>query len=180
MGQQKARKARRALHAAYDGGSLRKRRWGKLDGLNRVPCPSPRPGNNGLPLTATASYQPLIFPSSPLPPTPTHFGQYAPHAPHINRLAVLFECCDPSDISHVARRLSGPHRVAHAHSMTSGARYHRVATYSVMYAPPPFGPASGGGSAAERARPKSQICGGPVRWPLSGPGLAGGWKRGAP
>lgn len=40
--------------------------------------------------------------------------------------------------------------------MTSGARYHRVATYSVMYAfPPPA--ASGGGWAEERARPKSQI-----------------------
>lgn len=41
--------------------------------------------------------------------------------------------------------------------MTSGARYHRVATYSVMYAfPAP--PASGGGCADDRARPKSQIC----------------------
>lgn len=40
--------------------------------------------------------------------------------------------------------------------MTSGARYHLVATYSVIYAfPPPA--ASGGGCAEERARPKSQI-----------------------
>lgn len=41
--------------------------------------------------------------------------------------------------------------------MTSGARYQRVATYSVMNPLPPLGPASGGGRAALRARPKSQI-----------------------
>lgn len=42
-------------------------------------------------------------------------------------------------------------------SMTSGARYHLVATYSVMNPFPPLLPASGGGAAALRARPKSQI-----------------------
>lgn len=42
-------------------------------------------------------------------------------------------------------------------SITSGARYHLVATYSVMNPFPPFGPLSGGGRAALRARPKSQI-----------------------
>lgn len=41
--------------------------------------------------------------------------------------------------------------------MTSGARYHLVATYSVMNPLPPFGPLSGGGRAALRASPKSQI-----------------------
>jgi hypothetical protein len=42
-------------------------------------------------------------------------------------------------------------------SITSGALYHLVATYSVMNPPPPAGPASGGGLAADLANPKSQI-----------------------
>jgi hypothetical protein len=41
--------------------------------------------------------------------------------------------------------------------MTSGALYHLVATYSVMKPPPPAGPASGGGFAADLAKPRSQI-----------------------
>jgi hypothetical protein len=44
-----------------------------------------------------------------------------------------------------------------SHSMTTGALYHLVATYSVMKPPPPAGPASGGGLAADLANPKSQI-----------------------
>lgn len=43
------------------------------------------------------------------------------------------------------------------HSMTSGARYHLVATYSVMNPCPPSD-VPGGGLADDRARPKSQIC----------------------
>lgn len=43
------------------------------------------------------------------------------------------------------------------HNMTSGARYHLVATYSVMNPCPPSD-APGGGLADDRARPKSQIC----------------------
>lgn len=42
-------------------------------------------------------------------------------------------------------------------SITSGALYHLVATYSVINPFPPLGPTSGGGAAADRARPKSQI-----------------------
>lgn len=42
-------------------------------------------------------------------------------------------------------------------SITSGALYHLVATYSVMNPPPPEGPASGGGLAADLANPRSQI-----------------------
>jgi hypothetical protein len=47
--------------------------------------------------------------------------------------------------------------VASLQSITSGALYHLVATYSVMNPPPPAGPASGGGLAADLAKPKSQI-----------------------
>ena len=46
---------------------------------------------------------------------------------------------------------------ASSQSITSGALYHLVATYSVMNPPPPAGPASGGGLAADLANPKSQI-----------------------
>lgn len=98
-----------------------------------------------------------------------HLGKDTSHRPDIDSSGVLLEGCregkEGSRLSSTSAFL--PRRVRefesegeesqNSLSMTSGARYHLVATYSVMNPAPPLGPASGGGRAAERASPKSQI-----------------------